>query len=39
MVVAVTGPCGFVWLGNFLLLLELAEVLNLELAEFCKLIV
>jgi hypothetical protein len=39
MVVAITNSRGFVWFGHFLLLLELAEVLNLGFAEFCKLVV
>jgi hypothetical protein len=39
MVVAITNYWGFVWFGHFALLVELAEVLNLEFAEFWKLII
>jgi hypothetical protein len=37
--VAVVWPWSFVWFCHFLLLLELAEVLNFRFAEFCKLII
>jgi hypothetical protein len=39
MVVAITNYWGFVWFGHFALLVELEEVLNLEFAEFWKLII